>query len=325
MWFIFFFFQAEDGIRDWSVTGVQTCALPIWRSSGTGATLGTGWIDAQGVPTPDCRVPRDIDWMVVVPSSASGYFIARSFGQVYFTSNSLATTAAAKGAIAGNGFQFQRRAVGDPANPNRMWTVFPGDGISYVARTIDGWSTGLDWNMVNRDRRELSRPYDIDYAGGTIVTAGDSGLVVLSTNGADFYFEDIPGTLATQDWRAVSVADAANAAIGGTNGKLAVTSSANVLPDITPPTGTIAGPTSATAGVPATYTLNAADEGGSGLNPGSFSWTSDGLPTQSGNPVTYTFPSSGFYTIRVHFTDNAGNPADAQISVSVGSGPTITP
>src|SRR5262249_59893081 len=25
-----FFFQAEDGIRDWSVTGVQTCALPIW-------------------------------------------------------------------------------------------------------------------------------------------------------------------------------------------------------------------------------------------------------------------------------------------------------
>src|SRR5262249_57217990 len=27
-----FFFQAEDGIRDWSVTGVQTCALPIYVS-----------------------------------------------------------------------------------------------------------------------------------------------------------------------------------------------------------------------------------------------------------------------------------------------------
>src|SRR5438093_672288 len=26
---LFFFLQAEDGIRDWSVTGVQTCALPI--------------------------------------------------------------------------------------------------------------------------------------------------------------------------------------------------------------------------------------------------------------------------------------------------------
>src|SRR2546425_12027439 len=27
---VFFFFQAEDGIRDKLVTGVQTCALPIW-------------------------------------------------------------------------------------------------------------------------------------------------------------------------------------------------------------------------------------------------------------------------------------------------------
>src|SRR5256886_5903799 len=28
---ILFFFQAEDGIRDLTVTGVQTCALPIYR------------------------------------------------------------------------------------------------------------------------------------------------------------------------------------------------------------------------------------------------------------------------------------------------------
>src|SRR5437762_10163500 len=29
IYLVFFFFQAEDGIRDTSVTGVQTCALPI--------------------------------------------------------------------------------------------------------------------------------------------------------------------------------------------------------------------------------------------------------------------------------------------------------
>src|SRR6266446_8552203 len=29
----FFFFQAEDGIRDYKVTGVQTCALPIYLES----------------------------------------------------------------------------------------------------------------------------------------------------------------------------------------------------------------------------------------------------------------------------------------------------
>src|SRR5260370_39601358 len=50
--FIFFFFQAEDGIRDSSVTGVQTCALPIcshvgakglgllMSAAGVGAVLG---------------------------------------------------------------------------------------------------------------------------------------------------------------------------------------------------------------------------------------------------------------------------------------------
>src|SRR3712207_6991851 len=31
---VFFFFQAEDGIRDIGVTGVQTCALPIFARSG---------------------------------------------------------------------------------------------------------------------------------------------------------------------------------------------------------------------------------------------------------------------------------------------------
>src|SRR5256885_7564726 len=31
---LFFFFQAEDGIRDYKVTGVQTCALPIYEAAG---------------------------------------------------------------------------------------------------------------------------------------------------------------------------------------------------------------------------------------------------------------------------------------------------
>src|SRR2546427_9611846 len=30
---LFFFFQAEDGIRYLTVTGVQTCALPIWPTT----------------------------------------------------------------------------------------------------------------------------------------------------------------------------------------------------------------------------------------------------------------------------------------------------
>src|SRR5688500_19714200 len=36
--FCFFFFQAEDGIRDYKVTGVQTCALPICPETMLGDT-----------------------------------------------------------------------------------------------------------------------------------------------------------------------------------------------------------------------------------------------------------------------------------------------
>src|SRR3712207_9506912 len=41
MYLFLFFFQAEDGIRDIGVTGVQTCALPIWTWAG-GATRRSG-------------------------------------------------------------------------------------------------------------------------------------------------------------------------------------------------------------------------------------------------------------------------------------------
>src|SRR5256885_10377926 len=38
---LFFFFQAEDGIRDYKVTGVQTCALPILGNALMAMTAGT--------------------------------------------------------------------------------------------------------------------------------------------------------------------------------------------------------------------------------------------------------------------------------------------
>src|SRR5947209_9072559 len=41
-----FFFQAEDGIRDIGVTGVQTCALPIYAPMN--ANIATTTIDGSG-------------------------------------------------------------------------------------------------------------------------------------------------------------------------------------------------------------------------------------------------------------------------------------
>src|SRR5215211_8112211 len=49
-WLFFFFFQAEDGIRDHCVTGVQTCALPILQLVVLGsATPGQEGIASAGM------------------------------------------------------------------------------------------------------------------------------------------------------------------------------------------------------------------------------------------------------------------------------------
>src|SRR3712207_6732643 len=50
---IFFFFQAEDGIRDIGVTGVQTCALPIYGApSRAGPDAGGRAITVEWSPGP---------------------------------------------------------------------------------------------------------------------------------------------------------------------------------------------------------------------------------------------------------------------------------
>src|SRR5256885_5165746 len=44
-----FFFQAEDGIRDYKVTGVQTCALPISNTSNPSVLIGAGLLAKKAV------------------------------------------------------------------------------------------------------------------------------------------------------------------------------------------------------------------------------------------------------------------------------------
>src|SRR5439155_12050800 len=51
----FFFFQAEDGIRDGHVTGVQTCALPIFGAGSAeivGAVVDTTAPTISALPAP---------------------------------------------------------------------------------------------------------------------------------------------------------------------------------------------------------------------------------------------------------------------------------
>src|SRR3712207_7385170 len=53
----FFFFQAEDGIRDIGVTGVQTCALPIWYRASSVAEAPSPRTSRRGTGSPDGHRP----------------------------------------------------------------------------------------------------------------------------------------------------------------------------------------------------------------------------------------------------------------------------
>src|SRR2546427_5005255 len=62
---IFFFFQAEDGIRDLTVTGVQTCALPILRSLNLQVINGTQVLFSDlTVHTLNCTTPATYNFNI---------------------------------------------------------------------------------------------------------------------------------------------------------------------------------------------------------------------------------------------------------------------
>src|SRR6267378_4561938 len=62
--FVVFFFQAEDGIRDLYVTGVQTCALPISRPRAPSERLHLGEV-RRGAGSDPFVEPREI--LVLAP------------------------------------------------------------------------------------------------------------------------------------------------------------------------------------------------------------------------------------------------------------------
>src|SRR5256885_3424083 len=76
----FFFFQAEDGIRDYKVTGVQTCALPISappRPQPDWKLWATGFLPSETTGTPPHFRRRDQICELTRSSRASGGPISR--------------------------------------------------------------------------------------------------------------------------------------------------------------------------------------------------------------------------------------------------------
>ena len=221
--------------RAWLLAG----GSQVYRTRDGATTTNVGdvgnweWIN-NGAGT--CRLGGDIDDVFPIPGADAIYFIGKSFGEVFFSSNALISNAVTKPGSAGNGFEQTRRVAGDPSNPNRMWALIPyGEGGSYYARTTDGWSNAAGWTIANGDSSQFTRGESLDFNSGTLLAAGSAGMILESTDGVNFYLDPVGGSLATNDWKSVSLASAVDGAIGGISGKLLVSTNANALPIVAPP------------------------------------------------------------------------------------------
>src|SRR5207253_4785937 len=68
--YLFFFFQAEDGIRDGHVTGVQTCALPISPRHGQSCSRRPAYRAIKAEPLPGRSLPRTLSTLRCNPALA---------------------------------------------------------------------------------------------------------------------------------------------------------------------------------------------------------------------------------------------------------------
>src|SRR5438034_11556200 len=87
---MFFFFQAEDGIRDHCVTGVQTCALPISHAGRGGwswYTGSAGWMYRAGLESilGLRRRGSTFEMDPCIPSSWPHYAIDWRYGRTLYT------------------------------------------------------------------------------------------------------------------------------------------------------------------------------------------------------------------------------------------------
>src|SRR3712207_6324234 len=121
-WDVFFFFQAEDGIRDIGVTGVQTCALPILAGLGDSLVV-------VGVDTPSGR-----EWNVHVHVADVGAAIEAGIeaGRPYRISVTPLAPVAPSSPVPGT------RAVVAVVSSDGLAALFSGEGVRVVACGPDG-------------------------------------------------------------------------------------------------------------------------------------------------------------------------------------------
>jgi photosystem II stability/assembly factor-like uncharacterized protein len=289
---------------------------------------GVTWNDVSRRADNTCKLDTGADLLTdvqAVPGSDIVWFIDNSFGDRYISGDGLASVPAHQSLQSAINCVGERpRLALDLENPSRAFAVDRCGGGLAFGFTSDGGSTwDLSQDYFAGDGGTLSGLNGVAVAGGSAVAVGNAGAILVDNDGRRAYFQR---AATANDWLSVDKRDATHAVVGGSGGALVATDQATAIPDLVAPAGTVSGVTTTTVGTPTTFTANVADNaGGSGIDPASLAWNATGVPAATGNPVTLTFPSPGFYVVAVSFRDLAGNAATASTSVTVAAAAPSTP
>src|SRR5215813_10968484 len=162
----FFFFQAEDGIRDADVTGVQTCALPICRT-GRGGTGGGGTMTArEHAPGGGIDRAELIDRQAVRSASSS------VTGMVLLVASEAVFFAAFLGIYA---VSYTRARVWPPAGITTPSLAIPTIGV--VVLLVSG--AAMAQAMRHALRREHKRASTLRWLAAALVSAVVFGVLLV--------------------------------------------------------------------------------------------------------------------------------------------------
>src|SRR3989454_5130422 len=170
----FFFFQAEDGIRDYKVTGVQTCALPI---SACDSLVGSS-CTPYGVPTHendviDLKLALDLDMTITSFFVTFGLLDRVDIGVVLLiVSTSLRGTSFAQ-IVPFGGTTAQHFFGGTAANPELSTSRF----VDGSATGVGDIATRVKVNLMRSERTNFSVLGDVRFPTGTAEDLLGSGHV----------------------------------------------------------------------------------------------------------------------------------------------------
>src|SRR2546428_3108846 len=256
---VFFFFQAEDGIRDLIVTGVQTCALPICTATNVQLTnTGTAALNIAGITLTGANAGE-----FGLVARTGGATPACSFGassinagsSCFFGVNFTPASTGAKSASV---------SIGDDAANSPQTVPLTGTGTT-PGVTLS--STNVAFGNVNMGDSKAASP------AVTLTNSGTGPLTITAinitgTDAAQFTQTNtcgtLPATIAPNGTCAITPTFRPTSIGAKNNASLSIADNAATSPQAVPLTGTgvdfsISGPPTAvtvTAGQPAKLTIN---------------------------------------------------------------------